>query len=78
MNKKMLSKTKPFKEVNLKMNISSNNPCGVSPSSHGTQNENFERIIMQIFYNTTVIKQSKQKIELILQNFSLFFRLIIP
>ncbi len=38
---KMLSKTKPFKEVNLKM-ISSNNPCGVSPSSHGTQNENFE------------------------------------
>ncbi len=77
MNKKMLRKTKPFKEVNLKM-ISSNNPCGVSPSSHGTQNENFERIIMQIFYNTTVIKQSKQKRELILQNFSLFFRLIIP
>ncbi len=36
------------------------------------------KIIMQIVYNTTVIKQSKQKIELIIQKFSLFFRLIIP
>lgn len=77
----MLNKAKPLKEQLIQklmfrhILMPFHNPRGVSPPLHGTQKENFESIIIKLFYiqhYCSTIKQSK------ISHFVFIFRLIIP